>query len=178
MYSACVAAKSSPTGPKTGQGMSQAAAAVKQSDKQPVMTAAELERFLAAEFPQAFHEKSGLTIEKTWHRGGRVRLLYRDKFIRPGGTISGPTMMGLTDFTMYVAILASIGPVALAVTTNLNINFLRKPSPRDLIAEAKLVKLGKRLAVGEVAIWSDGEEDELVAHATSTYSIPPRNGDG
>ena len=81
-------------------------------------------------------------------------------------------MMGLTDFAMYVAILASIGPVPLAVTTNLNINFLRKPAQRDLIAEARLIKLGKRLAVGEVEIYSDGEDD-MVAHATSTYSIPP-----
>ena len=68
--------------------------------------------------------------------------------------------------------LASIGPVPLAVTTNLNINFLRKPAPRDLIAECRLLKLGKRLAVGEVTIYSDGE-DEPVAHVTSTYSIPP-----
>ena len=81
-------------------------------------------------------------------------------------------MMALTDFAMYVAILASIGPVPLAVTTNLNINFLRKPAQRDLIAEVKLIKLGKRLAVGEVAIYSEGE-DEMVAHATATYSIPP-----
>ena len=70
--------------------------------------------------------------------------------------------------------LASIGPVPLAVTTNLNINFLRKPAPRDLIAECRLLKLGKRLAVGEVTIRSDGE-DELVAHVTSTYSIPPQD---
>jgi acyl-coenzyme A thioesterase PaaI-like protein len=75
-----------------------------------------------------------------------------------------------------VAILASIGPVPLAVTTNLNINFLRKPAPRDLIAEARLIKLGKRLAVGEVSICSDGEED-MVSHATATYSIPPRQQD-
>jgi uncharacterized protein (TIGR00369 family) len=106
-----------------------------------------------------------------------VRRAFNDKFLRPGGTISGPTMMGLTDFAMYVAILASIGPVPLAVTTNLNINFLRKPAPRDLIAEARLIKLGKRLAVGEVSIRQDGEED-LVSHATATYSIPPRQQDG
>ena len=86
-------------------------------------------------------------------------------------------MMALTDFAMYVAILASIGPVPLAVTTNLNINFLRKPAPRDLIAEAQLIKLGKRLAVGEVTICCDGE-DEMVAHATATYSIPPRKREG
>jgi uncharacterized protein (TIGR00369 family) len=80
-------------------------------------------------------------------------------------------MMALADFAMYVAVLASIGPVPLAVTTNLNINFLRKPGNRDLIADCRLLKLGKRLAVGEVTIRSDGM-DEPVAHVTSTYSIP------
>jgi uncharacterized protein (TIGR00369 family) len=135
------------------------------------MTAEELERYLAAEFPQVFRPGSGLTIEDTWHGGGRVRQAYQEQFIRPGGTISGPTMMALADFTMYVGILASIGPVPLAVTTNLNINFLRKPAQRDLLAECQLLKLGKRLAVGEVIIRSDGV-DEPVAHVTSTYSIP------
>ena len=90
-------------------------------------------------------------IEDAWHGGCRVRRAFSERSLRPGGTISGPTMMGLTDFAMYVAILASIGPVPLAVTTNLNINFLRKPAQRDLIAEVRLIKLGKRLAVGEVA---------------------------
>jgi uncharacterized protein (TIGR00369 family) len=80
-------------------------------------------------------------------------------------------MMALADFAMYVAVLASIGPVPLAVTTNLSINFLRKPGAADLLAEAKLMKLGKRLAVGEVGIRSAGGA-ELVAHATPTYSIP------
>lgn len=136
-----------------------------------LMTKSELEVFLSVEFPQAFHAQSGLTIEEVWHGGGRVRQGYLPQFIRPGGTISGPTMMALADFTMYVGILASIGPVPLAVTTNLNINFLRKPEQRDLLAECRLLKLGKRLAVGEVTIRSDGAEDP-VAHITSTYSIP------
>ena len=136
------------------------------------MNVPELERFLAAEFSQVFHPQSGLTIEEVWQGGGRVRQAYQPQFIRPGGTISGPTMMALADFTMYVGLLASIGPVPLAVTTNLNINFLRKPAQRDLIADVKLIKLGKRLAVGEVEIFSDAE-DEMVAHATATYSIPP-----
>jgi uncharacterized protein (TIGR00369 family) len=139
-----------------------------------VMTVRELEEFLTAEFPQVFHGDSGITIERVWHGGCRVRQAYRSGFIRPGGTISGPTMMALADLAMYVALLASIGPVPLAVTTNFNINFLRKPTQRDLIAEAKLMKLGKRLAVGEVAIHSDGH-DEPVAHVTSTYSIPARH---
>ena len=139
----------------------------------PAMTEAELERFLADEFPQVFNAQSGLTIERAWHGGGRVRQAYQPQFIRPGGTISGPTMMALADFAMYVGVLASIGPVPLAVTTNLSINFLRKPAARDLIAECKLLKLGKRLAVGEVTSSSDGVE-ELVAHVRSTFSIPPK----
>src|SRR5262249_52442036 len=93
-----------------------------------------------------------------WERGCRVRQAFRQVSVRPGGTISGPTMMALADFAMYVAVLAAIGPVPLAVTINLNINFL-------------LLKLGKRLAMGEVTICADGAM-EPVAHATSTYSIP------
>jgi uncharacterized protein (TIGR00369 family) len=143
----------------------------KSSAKSAAMTVEELERFLAAEFPQAFHPGSGLTIEAVWQGGGRVRQAYQPQFVRPGGTISGPTMMALADFAMYVGILASIGPVPLAVTTNLNINFLRKPEACDLIAECRLLKLGKRLAVGEVSLLSDGVT-EPVAHVTSTYSIP------
>jgi len=138
---------------------------------EPALTHSELERFLRNEFPHVFKAGSGLSIEEIWHGGAQVRQAYREDFIRPGGTISGPTMMALADFAMYVAVLSSIGVVPLAVTTNLSINFLRKPSAADLLAEAKLMKLGKRLAVGEVAIWSVGGV-ELVAHATSTYSIP------
>ena len=142
----------------------------------PALSVGELEHFLRTEFPQVFNSASGVSIEKVWHGGALVRQAYRHDFIRPGGTISGPTMMALADFAMYVAVLASIGPVPLAVTTNLNINFLRKPGATDLLAEAKLMKLGKRLAVGEVGIRSDGEAD-LVAHVTSTYSIPrPHDG--
>jgi uncharacterized protein (TIGR00369 family) len=139
--------------------------------REPALTHSELERFLRNEFPQLFKAGSGLSIEEIWHGGTRVRQAYREDFIRPGGTISGPTMMALADFAMYVAVLAAIGPVPLAVTTNLSINFLRRPGAADLLAEAKLMKLGKRLAVGDVAIRSAGGV-ELVAHATSTYSIP------
>src|SRR5438045_7355933 len=132
------------------------------------MTVEELERFLRREFPQGFHSDSGLGIEAVWERGCRVRQAFRPMSIRPGGTISGPTMMALADFAMYVAVLATIGPVPLAVTINLNINFLRKPGQADLLAEARLLKLGKRLATGEVIVRSEGEE-ETVAHASSTY---------
>src|SRR5438876_10331334 len=134
-----------------------------------LMTVEELERFLVAEFPQVFNVESGLSIEALWERGCRVRQTFRAVSLRPGGTISGPTMMALADFAMYVGLLAAIGPVPLAVTTNLSINFLRKPDTCDLTAECRLLKLGQRLAVGEVIIRSDGVA-EPVAHVTSTYS--------
>ncbi len=137
----------------------------------PALTADQLGNLLTAEFPQAFYPGCGLTIERVEYGNVRVRRAYHADFLRPGGTISGPTMMELADFAMYVAVLSAIGAVPLAVTTNLNINFLRKPAQADLIAKAKLLKVGKRLAVGEVAIYSDGVE-EPVAHVTSTYSIP------
>jgi len=137
------------------------------------LTAAELEARLAAEFPEAFYPGCGLTILEVGHGRGRIRLAPQAKATRPGGTVSGPTLMMLADVAMYVAVLASIGWVPLAVTTNLNINFLKKPSPGALVADCALLKLGKRLAVGSVTIRCEGDE-EPVAHATSTYSIPPR----
>jgi uncharacterized protein (TIGR00369 family) len=137
-----------------------------------LMSVGELERFLAAEFPQVCNSDSGLSIEAVWEHGCRVRQAFRATQVRPGGTISGPTMMALADFAMYVAVLAAIGPVPLAVTINLNINFLRKAAPCDLTAVARLLKVGTRLAMGEVAVRCDGDE-EPVAHVTSTYSIPP-----
>jgi uncharacterized protein (TIGR00369 family) len=146
----------------------------------PALPLGELENFLRAEFPQAFNGTSGLSVEEIWHGGALVRQAYREAFIRPGGTISGPTMMALADVAMYIAVLTAIGPVPLAVTTSLTINFLRRPAAADLVAEAELMKLGKWLAVGQVAIRSaigSGSGAELVAHATSTYSIPrPQDG--
>jgi uncharacterized protein (TIGR00369 family) len=141
----------------------------------PLMTKPDLEAFLAKEFPQAFHAGNGLTLERVDYGDCRVRLAYSERYIRPGGTISGPTMMMLADFALYVAILSAIGPVALAVTTNFNINFLRRPEQRDVLADARIMKLGKRLAVMEVTLYSDGV-DEPIAHVTSTYSIPPNTG--
>ena len=140
--------------------------------KPGVLSAEQVTELLAREFSQLVSLGSSSIIEDAWHGGSRVRRKFNPKSLRPGGTISGPTMMGLADFAMYVAVLTSVGPVPLAVTTNLNINFLRRPAQKDLIAECKLIKLGKRLAVGDVQIYSDGE-DEMVAHATLTYSIPP-----
>ena len=139
--------------------------------KPSAMTAEAIEALLKAEFPQAFFEGSGLSLERVEYGDIRVRKAFHEDHLRPGGTISGPTMMELADFAMYVAVFSAVGPQPLAVTTNLNINFLRKPALADLIADARLMKVGKRLAVGEVSIYSDGD-DEPVAHVTSTYSIP------
>jgi uncharacterized protein (TIGR00369 family) len=129
----------------------------------------QLLEFLAGQFPQA--TAMGFAVEEVGEGTVRLRQPVDERHLRPGGTISGPTLMTLADTAMYLALLAAIGPVALAVTTNLNINFLRKPGLRDLVADAELLKLGKRLAVGAVTIYSDGVEGP-VAHATLTYSIP------
>lgn len=131
------------------------------------MTEEAVQAFLDEHFPQGIGR-----VEAVGPMTARLRLSVGDAHLRPGGTVSGPTMMALADCALYVAILAQLGPVALAVTTNLNINFLRRPAVRDIIAEARLLKLGKRLAVGEVTIFSAGEQAP-VAHVTSTYSIPP-----
>jgi uncharacterized protein (TIGR00369 family) len=137
----------------------------------PQMSTEQMREFFATEFPQ-----SEVTIEYVGANSARVRQSVSTRHLRPGGTVSGPVLMALADSAMYAALLAEIGPVALAVTTNLTINFLRKPSAdRDVVGEAKLLKLGKRLAVGEVSIFSDGIE-EPVAHVTLTYSIPPQRG--
>ena len=135
------------------------------------MTASEIETYLDRVFPQIHYGGRTYFIEDVGPMTARMRCDYHEKHLRPGGTISGPTMMTLADLALYVAILAQIGPVGLAVTTSLNYNFLRKPGQAALIGEAKLLKLGKRLAVGEVALFSQGES-EMVCHATGTYSIP------
>ena len=136
------------------------------------MTIAELEAFLHAEFPQAFRTGGDIAIESADGRSCRLRQRFNERMLRPGGTVSGPTLMALADFAMYVVLLSAIGPVGLAVTTNLNINFLRKGAAgADVLAEARLLMLGKRLAVGEVALLS-GESPDPIAHVTATYSIP------
>lgn len=137
------------------------------------MSAAAVEAFLEAEFPQ-LHAGGRLHSVVSVGRGEAVmRCAYHPSQLRPGGTLSGPTVMTLCDVGLYVAILASIGPVGLAVTTNLSVNFLRKPRPADLVARVRLLKLGKRLAVGEALVVQD-DDDAPVAQATGTYSIPPR----
>jgi uncharacterized protein (TIGR00369 family) len=135
------------------------------------MSVAELEKFLHAEFPQAF-SGGDIQIESADGASCWLRQRYNEQMLRPGGTVSGPTLMALADFAMYVVLLSAIGPVGLAVTTSLNINFLRKGEPgQDVLAAARLLKLGKRLAVGEVNLFSAAVPDPI-AHVTATYSIP------
>jgi uncharacterized protein (TIGR00369 family) len=138
-----------------------------------IMTLAETRDFLDREFPQMHAGGRAYHLEAVGPLTARMRLERQERFLRPGNTVSGPAMMALADYGLYAAILANLGPIALAVTTNLSFNFLRKPALGDLVAECRLLKLGKRLAVGEVAITADGHPD-LVCHATGTYSIPPR----
>ena len=134
------------------------------------MNAEDIQKIINLEFPN-----NHLIIEKCDYRSARLRLEVDHTHLRPGGTVSGPTIMSLADMAMFTAILTTIGEVLLAVTTNLNINFLRKPKPnKNLVGESTLMKLGKRLIVGEVKIHSQGNS-EPVAHATCTYSIPPKS---
>ena len=136
----------------------------------PGMTREELRRFLETEFPQA---PAGITVDSVDDTTIRIRQKTLDQHLRPGGTVSGPTLMAMVDFGFYLLLLSRLGPVAMAVTTNLNINFMRKPDPGHLVGEGRLLKLGKTLAVGDFTIWNEGENDP-VAHATVTYAIPPK----
>lgn len=129
-----------------------------------------IKAFLKSDFPQIGDD---FEIEELGEEVTRVRLNVGEHHLRPGGTVSGPSMFGLADVGFYLAILARIGPVALAVTTNCSIDFMRKPAAgQDLIAEVRLLKLGKVLAVGDVLIFSNGNS-KPVARASLTYSIPP-----
>ena len=132
-------------------------------------TKAEIIEFLARDFPQ-----SRCIVEAVGNAGATLRHPVGDAELRPGGTVSGPVLMSVADIALYVAVLGEIGIVPLAVTTSLTINFLRKPSPgASVVAVCKLIKVGRSLAVGEVALYSEGSDD-MVAHAVGTYSIPPR----
>jgi uncharacterized protein (TIGR00369 family) len=134
------------------------------------ITVAEFNDLMAAEMPWAV--ESGMSADTIGAGEAVLRLPFDENMLRPGGTVSGPSMMALADATMYAVVLSAIGEVKLAVTTSFNINFLHRPKPGDLMAEGKMLKLGKRLAVVEVTLHSDGFEAP-VAHATGTYSIPP-----
>lgn len=129
-----------------------------------------LAAFLQRDFGQVADD---FAVERTDETGVCLRLRVAERHLRPGGTVSGPSMFALADVAVYLAILSRIGPVALAVTTNCSIDFMRKPAAgRDVLAEARLLKLGRVLAVGDVLLFSEGAP-EPVARASMTYSIPP-----
>ena len=138
------------------------------------MTVDELNEFLQGVFPGS---PRSYRVEHVDDDGLRMRLPYDDAQLRPGGTLSGPTMMGLADGAAWLVTLSRIGPVALAVTSNLTISFLTKPGQADLLAHAVLLRLGQRQSVSEVRIWSEGGDPGApVAHATVTYAIPSTPG--
>ncbi len=136
-----------------------------------VMDRAALQAFLTSDFAQVAED---FAVESIGPEGLVLRLRVAERHLRPGGTVSGPSLFGLADVAMYLAILAQIGPVALAVTTNCSIDFMRKPAAgRDVLAQARVLKLGRVLAVGDVLLTSEGTT-EPVARAGLTYSIPPK----
>lgn len=142
-----------------------------QDNQAPRITLSEFDRLLNESAP--FQKIYGFVAEEIGFGRARARMPASPDHVRPGGTISGPAQMALADFTVYAAVLGAIGNVPLAVTTNLSINFLHKPLPGDIWADCRLIKLGKRLAVGDVLLTSAGLEAPI-SHVTATYSIPPQ----
>ena len=140
----------------------------------PAMDEAALRAFLTASFPST---PPPYVVEEAADWGVRLRLPVSALTERPGGTVSGPSLMALADSAAWLAVLAQIGPVALSVTTSLHIDFLRKPAMADVTAEGRLLKLGRSLAVIAVSMWNTGDgapgESPLVAQAQVTYFIPP-----
>lgn len=140
--------------------------------REPLLSISEVREFLDNVFPQM---RGLMEVEAVGSMSARVRMKIGEAELRPGGTVSGPSMFALADCAFYIATLAMIGRESLTVTTNCSINFMRKPGPVDLIGEARIMKLGRSLSVGEVTVFSEGMA-EPVAHATLTYSIPPKKG--
>lgn len=134
------------------------------------LTAEQVQALIRQGVPLA--EDIDLCIDRLDAHGVLARVPFQAKLVRPGGTISGPTIMALADTAMYAVVLSRLGRVEMAVTANLNINFLAKPRPVALMAEARILRLGRRQAVCEVSLYSAGSEDELVAHVTGTYALP------
>ncbi len=134
------------------------------------ITVEEFNMIIRGELPWA--DEMGIVTDRIDSGAAVLRLPFRPSMLRPGGTMAGPMMMALADACMYAVALSLIGKVKLAVTTNFNINFLFRAAPADLLAEGRILKLGKRLVVMEATVHSEGH-DEPVAHATGTYSIPP-----
>ena len=138
------------------------------------MSAAALSDFLDREFPQIHLGGRAFFVVAVSPGEAVLRLEAGERHLRPGGTVSGPTLFTLADLAAYAVVLAHIGPVPLAVTTNLTINFLRRPPPGPLLGRARLLKLGRRLAIAEIGIFPEAgaTESDPLAHAVATYSLP------
>jgi uncharacterized protein (TIGR00369 family) len=151
-------------------GASQVAYRTDRESNVAELTAGQVQALIRAGVPMA--EDIDLRIDRLDGDLAVARVPFHGKLVRPGGTLSGPTIMSLADAAMYAVVLGRLGRVEMAVTANLNINFLAKPKPVDLIAEARILRLSRRQAVCEVQLYSLGEEGDLVAHVTGTYALP------
>jgi uncharacterized protein (TIGR00369 family) len=135
-----------------------------------MLSAQDVQTLIRAGVPMA--EDIDLRIERVDGERALARVPFNGRLVRPGGTLSGPVQMALADTAMYAVVLGALGRVEMAVTSHLNINFLAKPAPVDLLAEARILRLGRRQAVCEVSLFCAGQEDVLVAHVTGTYALP------
>jgi uncharacterized protein (TIGR00369 family) len=144
----------------------------REATPQAPLTAEAVSRLIDETFPEIHAAGRQILIESVANGRARVRLAIDPRNLRPGGTVSGPAMFTLADMAIYVALIATLGPSAIpAVTSNLSINFLLRPDPVDVVAEAKLIRVGRRLAYAEVALYSVGRDD-MIAHATGSYALP------
>ncbi len=139
---------------------------------QPVLTAAELNSYICEVYPQIMEQYPGYKVARVDPGRVEIQMVTDERHIRAGGTVSGPTLFSIADMGGYACVLSHVGRQALAVTTNLNINFMRKADPGILCADCTILKLGKRLLVFDCTITAN-ESDEVIAHATGTYAIPP-----
>jgi uncharacterized protein (TIGR00369 family) len=135
------------------------------------MTAQQVEDLIHLGFAS---KRKFVIVEEVRENFARTRVPYRDSMLRPGGTLSGPALFTATDIAMYALVLSHIGPQLMAVTANLNMNFLARAKPGDIIAEARMLKLGRRLAVMEVSLYTTAEPELLVAHVTGSYALPAK----
>lgn len=135
-----------------------------------MLSAEQVQALIRQGVPMA--EDIALCIDRLDADHALARVPFQARLVRPGGTLSGPTIMALADAAMYAVVLGRLGRVEMAVTANLNINFLSRPQPVDLLAEARILRLTRRQAVCEVALYSQGCEQDMVAHVTGTYALP------